>query len=324
MALLTDDQAALIQQCCGGPPPDPKAISPDDAHRRGYADGLAGAQQVCLDHVDQAGQAAYDQGYAQGVADRPRQRMLDRLRRDLAAPDERGVSQDLDEMGGLDMDALLDLMVALQGAGLLAALREDLDNSRKRAGAAALTIAKDWGDPWQDTVARLTDPDRKAVLARVPDGTYRGPAKPRGDADGDDDGPTAQTDDGSTLQSIATVTLYQGLSKDHKIGQFQVQAHVGPGGRLTNIENDLKVFEQKFKGSIRGIDFAVSVGVSLNSQIHFESDQLQRYTLSRIDAQVKGSLELEIKGVKFRLEPSAGSGGLSVVPVLEIPLPDFK
>lgn len=299
---------------------DPQQLSSDQAYQRGYQDGLAGAQQVCLDHVDADGQAAYDKGYAAGKADRPRQRMQDRLTQDIGRKDEKAVLDDLDEAWStLNMNGMLDLFAALKKAGVLQQLENYLDERHWRSGMVFLTITGPWDQQWQDEVAKLQQEDRDAVLARVPAGTYTGPqAKPQGkaksDDDEDDDNRSVETDVSSKLETIATATLID--AKNHsKVGEFGVEAHVGAKGRLASVEADVTLFQQKLKTELAGVKVVVSVTISLNAGVEFNTDVERQDVVDKFNAGIKTELKIRFGPGYFTFSDINGQNefGIGVV-----------
>jgi hypothetical protein len=172
-------------------------LQPAELYDTGYQAGLAGAMQICPAHTDAKGEAAYNQGYADGQKDRPRAALRDRILREVqdGNPKKDDLLADIGELGTRDMKFVLDLMADLKKAGQLDAFSNYVTSDHWRTGVAIATIEPMLDAQWQAGVARLNEDDRAAVLARVPAGSYVPPAKP----DGAGSGKAAAGDDSSPL-----------------------------------------------------------------------------------------------------------------------------
>ncbi len=226
-----DTQVRKATDAWANPPTDPNAPIPDQTegqlYRQGHKDGLAGAGQICPDHADAAGQTAYNQGYADGVKDRPRAKLTDRLLDDMKRQDADSLKQDLDDLSSQDMHLLLDVVADIQSAGQLDELANHLVD-RKRTGIAVQTLAKDFGGDWDKKVAALGEDDRKAILDRVPAGTYTAPQGSDNDDD-DDGGPLTLGVMFVPKQLHTTVKGPAAPASDPKtiqvLGQYEIAAH---------------------------------------------------------------------------------------------------
>jgi len=162
-------------------------LQPAELYDTGYQAGLAGAMQICPVHTDAKGEAAYNQGYADGQKDRPRLALRDRVLREVqdSNPKKDDLLADIAELGTRDMKFVLDLMADLKKAGQLEAFGNYVTSDHWRTGVAIATIEPMLDVSWQAGVARLNEDDRAAVLARVPAGSYTPPAKPNGAGGGE-------------------------------------------------------------------------------------------------------------------------------------------
>ena len=299
--------------------PDQKPdMSDDDAYKMGYQAGLQNDSQVCPAHVGPGGEAAYNKGYAQGQEDRPKQRMLDRIKSDMKDP--RSLKEDAEELNQMTMSKLLDVLDTLDKAGLLEDFAAQVADGHPRIAGGTYTVQQNFGEAWRSIVPKLRKPDQDAIRKRTPPDLDQNPLGP---AKGDEDDPkrSLQTDEGTKVESIATLSVFEGITKNKILG-LEFSVHVGVDGKLTNFEQDLKLFEKQIKGRLHGIPFEVTFGLDFDNEVKFNTDDQRRVTIDKVETNLKGSAEVAAKGVKFRLEGKSDGGGVKwEVVVIEVPIP---
>jgi hypothetical protein len=235
---------------------------------------------------------------------------------------------DVDKLAALPMPQLLAALDRLKAQNKL----EDFVDKRltdrvsPRLGAAINTVRGQFEDiQWQTDIQKLNDEDRAAVLARAPAKVR--PIKPgpaRKDEKPEDpvevEGVIAASKDGVEVQ--VKITAHSPLGS--KLGETEGTVHIGPGGKITQLELDVTAFQASLTG--KGSVADVTITVSGNATVDLDRSGT-RIAADGLNAQVKTELAAKLtrvkvlSGVTVKLTGTYGTAGGAVTGGLEFEIP---
>lgn len=229
----------------------------------------------------------------------------------------------LAELGTLAMPKLLLVMDRLKALRKL----DDLADQRgitTRIGAAILTVQGQFEDVrWQSALPKLSDADRAAILMRAPakvvpisPGPARKGEKP--EAPIDVEALVAVGKDGVEMQVKIVARSPFGRS----VGETEGSVHIGPDGKISQFELDVKAFQASLKGQV----VEVTITVSGNATIDLAKGGT-KIAPDGINAQIKGEIAARLtrvkalSGVSAKLTGTYGTERGAVTVGLEFKIP---
>jgi hypothetical protein len=258
------------------------------------------------------------------------------------SPEEEEKAELYADMETMDMRSLLNALTKLNQAGTLDEFA-DLPDLPDRVGAAILTVRGDFGESWRQVLNKLSKADRQAILERTPADVRSKVEKPEKDDDDDDDGPIEVGVDGPPLKGSAgmqaQLKFHSSLAGD--LGETTVAVHIGPGGKLKQVEIDVTALKKNItaikdtieKMGVLGPMLELEATLSLNATADNKAVNLDadagKVVFGAVQVQVKGEIQAQFKGIKilkkvaFKLSISGGSGGFSASATIEFPIPSL-
>jgi hypothetical protein len=261
--------------------------------------------------------------------DRAAMKVSDRILSDLDAGRELQAA-DLKELGNEGMQDILDFLDGLNKAGQL----DDLANylmtgTSPRLEIAVATVQKRFDQAWRDTVAKLGDADREALLARPPAGAFGDggapPAKKKPDDDSIDT--TIEVSPQGVQTNIQITIKLRATDDDHPhkaviLPDIEITLHVGNNASTSTVEAQLNLVKIKqdlskwlnFNGHVLVQSVEFKMGVSGEAGM---TDVALMQIQKSLEVKVKAGLEFTVrKSVSVSIEVDAGQGGVTVIPKL--------
>jgi hypothetical protein len=241
------------------------------------------------------------------------------------------IKAEVGKLAKMDMRTLLNVIAKLKQAGTLENIAglptADIPD---RVGIAILTVNQDFPDLWNKIFKKLGKPDQEAILERTPDDikSYYSLDKPAKPGEDDDSRPIVVGLDGVEVQ--AKLTFKSSLAGS--LGETEFTVHIGAGGKLSQFELDVTAVKKKIENlKLPGAMIDLEATLSLNATLDNKAVQLDpkatKIIAGAVQVQAKGEIEVQFKTIKllknvaFKLAVTAGSGGVSVQPTIEIPIP---
>jgi hypothetical protein len=233
---------------------------------------------------------------------------------------------DADRLAALPMPKLLAVLDRLKAQKQLEPFVDRLTQVGPRLGAAINTVRGDFEDiQWQTDVAKLNDEDRAAVMARAPAKVRPikpGPAKPgeKPEEPVEVEGVIAASRDGVEVQ--VKITAHSPLGGN--LGETEGTVHIGPDGRISQIELDVTAFQAELTG--KGSVAEITITVSGNATIDLDKGGT-RIAPDGLNAQVKTELAAKLtrvkllEGVTVKLTGTYGTAGGAVTGGIEFTIP---
>jgi hypothetical protein len=251
------------------------------------------------------------------------------------------LTSDIEALSRANMTVILDVLDRLKRAGAFEDFAGCVTTGHERLGAAILTVRGDFDAQWQDLVPRLSAADQQALRARAPASASGGGARPGGsggtgrgghgddDDDDDPDGVISASPDGIEVQ--AKLTIKSKLAGN--LGETEFTVHVGPNGRLSQLELDLTVVKQKLAriglpAAMLELEGTLSLNATADNAAPLDGPTT-RVIFDAVQFQAKAELAAHftsnrlplLRNVTFKLTATAGSGGTSITGSIEIPIP---
>jgi hypothetical protein len=79
------------------------------------------------------------------------------------------LDDEISELAGMDMPALLEALARLKKAGVMEDVAEYGSRFSNRFGIAFLTVQQDFSDKWQELYPKISEDDQEVILQHVPD-----------------------------------------------------------------------------------------------------------------------------------------------------------
>jgi hypothetical protein len=237
------------------------------------------------------------------------------------------IAADVAKLSALPMARLLDVLERMKAQKKLDDFEDHMppDISR-RLGVALVTVQGRFEDiVWQTEAPKLSEEDRAAVMMRAPAKIRPitpGPAK-AGDKPEDPvevEAVIAGSRDGVEMQVKITAHSSNGA----KLGETEGTAHIGPRGKLSQLELDITAFQIALTGKDSVAE--VTVTVSGNATIDMDKDG-SHIDKNGLNAQIKAELAISLKrvkalqGVTAKVNGTYGTGGTGGTIGLEFKIP---
>ena len=155
------------------------------------------------------------------------------------------MTADIARLNALPMTQLLAALDRMKAAKTLEVFIDKLPNASMRMGAAITTVQGQFDDiAWQQTLPKLGEADLAAVMARAPAKIRRiGPGLAAGEKPDEPvevEAVVAASKDGVEMQ--VKITAHSPLGKN--IGETEATIHVGPDGKVSQLELNVTAFQQ--------------------------------------------------------------------------------
>jgi hypothetical protein len=274
-----------------------------------------------------AGDTAADDGAAK--AEKDAQASADSISQTIKK--QADLRPQLGKLAAMNMRALLAVMAKLEKVGTLEDVAGQLDIP-DRVGIAILTVRGDFDNTWRKLFPTLSQDDQAAILERTPDDVKKDtkPIATKSAKDDDDDGGGVIGIglDGAEVQ--AKITWKSPLATG--LGETEFTVHVGPGGKLKQLELDVTAIKQKIeKLGVLAPMLELEASLSLNATVDNKAVSIDpkatRVILGALQVQAKAEIAAQfktiriLKNVSFKLNVTAGTGGVTPGFAIEIPIP---
>jgi hypothetical protein len=265
-------------------------------------------------------------------SDQAAQAAVDSINQAIKKPGNlRALAQKLDSM---DMRTLLTVVAKLDKGDAIEALAGQAEVPvPDRVGIAILTVRGDFDNTWRKLFPTMDKDDQAAILERTPDDIKQDmkpvPTKKKKDDDDDDGGGLASVGpDGVEMQ--AKISWKSPLVGS--LGETEFTVHVGPGGKLKQLELDVTAVKQKIeKLGVLAPMLELEASLSLNATVDNKAVSVDpgatRVILGALQVQAKAEIVAKfktirfLKNVSFKLNVTAGTGGVTPGFAIEIPIP---